>query len=118
MLNIKETSQVYVYFKPVDLRKSIDGLCAVALDCLSGSLRNGDIFIFRNKRRTKLKLIFWDRNGFVMYYKRLDKGGFKFPTHPEDDSAHISAEQLDWLLMGFNFMLTDATQAREPAYFY
>ena len=104
MLMPADEARIFIYFKPVDMRKAIDGLSSLVMSCLDESPQSGDIYLFRNKRGNKIKLIFWDRNGFVMYYKRLDKGGFKFPKNIDTDSITITRERLDWLLMGFDFM--------------
>ena len=104
MLTPTAELRIFVYSEPVDLRKAINGLSALVASTLEESPDSGDLFIFRNRRADKIKLIFWDRNGFVLYYKSLDKGRFKFSKQPSEKSFSINREQLDWLLMGFDFM--------------
>lgn len=113
-----EETRIFVYFKPVDMRKAIDGLAALVINCLDETPSSGDLFIFRNKSGNKVKLIYWDRNGFVMFYKRLDKGRFKFPKNITCDSITITRERLDWLLMGFDFMLSQTTTDVKNLYYY
>ena len=109
MLTPSISARIFVYFKSVDMRKAINGLSSLVISDLSESPRSGDLFIFRNRAGNKIKIIYWDRNGFVMFYKRLDKGGFKFPKRVTCGSITITSEQLDWLLMGFDFMLPNET---------
>ena len=104
MLTPSSELRIFVYSEPVDLRKAINGLSALVASTLDESPDSGDLFIFRNRQGDKVKLIFWDRNGFAHYYKRLDKGRFKFSKQLTKTSFTINREQLDWLLMGFNFM--------------
>jgi transposase len=103
-----ETACVYLACGSTDLRKSIDGLAAVvsqsfALDPFSTSL-----FVFCNRDRDKLKILYWDHNGFWLYYRRLERGRFRWPATPADASqsaAHpsvaiVDRRQLQWLLDG------------------
>lgn len=107
MLVPSDEIQLFVYNQPVDLRKAINGLSALVVTCLGESPESGDLFIFRNRRGDKVKLIFWDRNGFVLYYKRLEQGRFKFPKEGTKEPFVIDKARLDWLLMGFDFMSGD-----------
>ncbi|MEO0601506.1 MAG: IS66 family insertion sequence element accessory protein TnpB [Myxococcota bacterium] len=66
--------------EPVDFRKSIDGLAMAVGQALERDPMNGEVFVFRNRRRTALKALYWTKNGFVMLYKRLEKGRFTLPA--------------------------------------
>jgi len=99
MLGIPSTTRYYVYSQPTDMRKSFDGLGGLVRDKIGKDLLSGDAFIFINKRRTLLKILVWDRTGFVIYYKRLEKGTFELPT---STAAHVEIEwaQLVMILEG------------------
>ena len=64
----------------VDMRRSFDGLCATITEALGGDPLSGDVFLFRGKRADRLKAIAWDRTGLAIWYKRLERGKFKWPS--------------------------------------
>lgn len=66
--------------EPTDMRKSFDGLSGLVRNGLKRNPLSGDVFIFLNRRRTHIKLLVWDRSGFVLYYKRLEEGTFELPA--------------------------------------
>ena len=100
-LNITE-QQVWLSTTPVDFRKSIDGLSAVVQESLQGNPQIG-IYLFFNKSKDKVKILGWHKNGFVLVYKRLERG--KFTTVISDDgSTIISTKQLSWLLAGLDWV--------------
>lgn len=94
--------QVWIYRQPVDMRKSIDGLCAIVAMELGRNPADRSIYVFCNRSRDKVKLLIWHRNGFWMLYKRLDKQRFYWPDWFSDTSLSLSIEQLDQLLDGYN----------------
>jgi transposase len=84
-----------------DLRKSIDGLAAVVKYSFDLDVFSSSLFVFCNRARNKLKILFWDHNGFWLYYRRLDSGRFKWPKQNAGQSAMpVSRRQLQWLLDG------------------
>lgn len=92
--------QVYVYLHPVDFRKSINGLSALVelemeLDPFMPAL-----FVFCNRQRDKVKLLYWERNGFVLWYKRLEKQRFCWPLAQDNDVRELNTQLLSWLLDG------------------
>lgn len=99
MLDIPKQQRIYLAVKPVDMRKSFDGLSAVVHDILQLNPLEGQLFVFRNKSCDKIKLLFWDRNGFVQYYKRLEKGRFMWRERLGDRHT-ITAQELELLLDG------------------
>lgn len=105
MLQLQSSTKIYVYTQTVDMRKSIDGLSVVIVEQLERSPQSGDVFVFRNKLCNKVKALVWDRNGFILHYKRLERGRFKFPRSSDGLSYVISEEQLGWLLAGLDFVL-------------
>ena len=101
MLSISSSSHVYIACGATDLRKSIDGLAAIVqmkfkLDPFSNSL-----FVFCNKNKDKIKILHWEYSGFWLYYKRLEKGNFKWPSN-ENDVKNITERELRWLLDGLS----------------
>lgn len=82
-----------------DMRKSFNGLGAIVRNRMKGKLMGGDIFIFVNRRRNRLKLLVWDRTGFVIWYKRLEEGTFELPG---GDSDEVGQAQLVMILEGID----------------
>ena len=69
----------YLYREPTDIRKSFDGLCGIVSERLGQNPMSGDVFIFINKPRNRMKLLRWEPGGFVLFYKRLERGTFELP---------------------------------------
>lgn len=90
---------IYLVSGHTDMRKSIDGLASV-VDALGLEPLSDAGFIFCNRHRDKLKILFWDTNGFWLYYRRLEKGRFQWPAPVSDGTVHITRQQLNWLLSG------------------
>ena len=105
MITIPQGLTLYLYTVPVDMRKSIDGLNTLIFDTLHHNPQSGDIYVFRNKSSRKVKLVFWNKNGFVLYYKRLETGKFQFSKSLQEDTVLINATQLQALLIGIDFYL-------------
>jgi len=94
-------SRVYLALGSTDMRKSINGLSALVEGRLEQNPFSGHLFAFCNRRRTMVKILYWDRNGFCVWHKRLERDRFRWPT-----SAHAAVEidrrQLGWLLDGLD----------------
>lgn len=93
---------IYVYLQPVDFRKSIDGLAAIVEMELQRDPFASSLFVFTNRQQNKVKLLYWERNGFVLWYKRLEKQRFQWPAICATETRSISQEQLSWLLDGID----------------
>lgn len=93
--------EILLYREPVDFRKSFHGLAAIVELELGENPFDGRLYIFSNKRRNKIKCLFWENNGFVLYYKSLAKEKFHWPKS-EDDVICFNGEQINWLLDGYN----------------
>lgn len=96
---------IYLYRNPVDMRKAINGLVTIvegemALDPFTASL-----FVFCNRARTLVKIVAWEGNGFVLWMKRLDKSRFKWPLKLNLDIVELNAQQINWLLDGYDLTL-------------
>jgi transposase len=72
-------ARYYLYREPTDMRKSFDGLCGIVIGRLGQSPMSGDVFIFINKPRNRIKLLRWEPGGFVLFYKRLESGTYELP---------------------------------------
>ena len=72
----------YLYREPTDIRKSFDGLCGIVSERLGQNPMSGDVFIFINKPRNRMKLLRWEPGGFVLFHKRLERGTFELPILP------------------------------------
>ena len=101
MLIPYENKQIFIASQPVDFRMSIDGLSNFIQNQNKSHLHDGSIYVFYNRHLDKIKCLFWDRNGFVLYYKRLDKCRFKIKKMLRAVEK-ITAEELEILLSGFD----------------
>lgn len=104
MLRFAEGLEILVSLEAIDMRCSIDGLLYRISKELEVSPQSKTLFLFCNKSRDKVKGLLWDKNGFVLVYKRLEKGRFKFPRAPKEAHQTISQAQLLGLLAGFEFL--------------
>lgn len=104
--------QVYLYAEPVDMRKSIDGLSALVEQEMELSPTLEALFVFCNRGRDKIKLLCWERNGFIVWYKRLEKQRFRWPK--AGDTISLTGQELNWLLDGFDIF---HNQPHRPLYF-
>ena len=92
--------KIWLYSKPTDMRKSIDGLSIVVSEKLEQNPCGSDVFVFYNTAKDKLKILYYDKNGFCLWYKRLEKGRFLLPKLSGDNSYSLTIEKLRWLLDG------------------
>ena len=100
MIGFNSAQRFFLYRGTVDMRKSFDGLCGVVSGEMDLPLTTGDVFIFVNKPRHSIKLLVWDRSGFVIYYKRLEQGTFELPASGETKSIIVKWEELVMMLEG------------------
>lgn len=109
MLSLPSSIRIYLSRRAVDFRKAFDGLCAIVQHEFGRDPFTGDMFVFFNRRRDRVKILLWDANGFWMYYKRLERGRFEawWPETKTDDHTVIDRSRLTMLLEGI-----DAKKAR------
>lgn len=106
--------RIYVAAEPVDLRKAIDGLAAI-VRAGGHDIYGGHLFVFAGRRRDRIKILVWDRGGFVLYYKRLEAGRFRWPEVPADArEVVLDATQLAMLLDGIDMRTVKRPQAWSP----
>lgn len=101
MLTLVPNMRIYVHTRPTDMRKSFDGLCGMVRSVFQADPLDGSLFLFINRRRDRIKILWWDRDGLVLFYKRLEAGTFEM-LQADDDAAtlEIDATQLAMLLGG------------------
>lgn len=102
MLNIGfgSAQRVYLACGATDMRKSIDGLAALVQECFELDPFSPCLFAFSNRRRDKLKVLYWEHNGFWLFYRRLENGRFQWPDAVDGRTVVISRRELGWLLDG------------------
>lgn len=116
MIGLPPSTRVFLCLAPTDMRKSFDGLAALAVDVVRQEPLSGHLFVFRNRREDRIKVLYWDRTGFCLFYKRLEQGTFRFPramtTTVADGSAagEIDAAELALILEGID--LNDAVRRK------
>jgi transposase len=112
ILNLPPSVRLYVATEPVDMRKSFDGLSALVEHHLAQDPLSGHLFCFFNKRRDKVKLLWFDHGGYALFYKRLERGCFQIPDAPERERAvRMRAAELALILEGID--LRGARRRRE-----
>ena len=98
MLTLSPAVRIYVATGATDLRRSIDGLSALVRERFTLDPLSGHLFLFRNRRGDRLKILAWDRSGFVILYKRLEQGTFAWPTKTDGTPVEMRSSDL-WLLL-------------------
>jgi transposase len=101
MFNLSSNNRFHLYSQPTDMRRSFDGLSGLIHNNLGRSACSGDVFIFINKSRDKIKLLHWQGISFTLYYKRLEEGTFELPEYdPEVGSISLSYVQIVMIVDG------------------
>ncbi|MGK4341781.1 IS66 family insertion sequence element accessory protein TnpB [Ectopseudomonas oleovorans] len=93
--------KVYLYPKPVDFRKPINGLAALLELDIKVEVLNPVLFVFLNRTRSQVKILYWERNGFCLWFKRLEAERFKTKPDAGDEAIELTVNELNWLLDGF-----------------
>jgi transposase len=95
--------RIYLAAEPVDMRSGHDGLAGIVRNAWKLDLYSGHLFVFTGKRGDRVKILFFDQGGFVLYYKRLEKGRFRLPrVRPGATSIEMDAAELGMLLAGID----------------
>jgi len=104
MLSLALPVDIYLCVPPTDMRKQFDGLWALAVDHLGRDPLRGGLFVFINRRRDRMKLLYWDTDGIAVWAKRLERGTFQMPrVDAAATSVVLSATELTLLLRGIDF---------------
>jgi len=102
MLSIPPTMRVFVSVEPTDMRKSFDGLAGATRRIIEQDPTSGHLFVFFNRRRTMMKALYWDRNGYCLVAKRLEKGTFIVPPANERGVVELEAAELALIVEGID----------------
>ena len=102
MKSISDFDQIFLHRGFVDMRKSINGLSVIVAEEMKLDLKSSSLFIFTNKRRTHIKILYFDKSGFALWLKRLEGTKFSWPKKIEKDIVEIEAKDLELLLDGLN----------------
>ena len=110
---IVDLKKVRIFLRPgqTDLRKAVNGLTGIIEQQMAGEVFSGDVYLFCNKERKLLKAVWWERNGFWLSGKRLEKDKFPWPNN-EAEARELTAEQLQMLLAGIDFF-----KAHKPVHY-
>jgi transposase len=103
MINLPHTVRVFLHAPVTDLRKGFDALSGLVTSAFSQDPTSGHLFLFVNRRRDRLKILYWDRDGLAIWYKRLETGSFQLPVISRDAvSIELSPTQLTLILSGID----------------
>jgi transposase len=111
MFGLSAAVRVYLATQPADMRKSFDGLAALVSGGLTLDPLSGHLFVFVNKRRDRIKVLYWDRDGLAVWAKRLERGTFRLPAAGAE-SVEMTTAELAALLAGIDL----TTARRRPRY--
>ncbi len=102
MLSVPSAVKIFLYGQAADLRRGYDGLAAIVQGAMGEDPLSGSLFVFVNKRGNRIKLLYWDRDGYAIWMKRLERGTLEMPQadDPEAVSLKITATQLSLILEG------------------
>jgi transposase len=99
MLSLTAATRIYLYRAACDMRKSFDGLCGIIRSEVNQDPLSGSLFVFCNRRRNMVKLLYWDSDGLAIWFKRLERGSFSLP-HMHAMDGRIDRRELSLLLEG------------------
>ena len=109
MISLPSAVRIFACTEPTDMRKSFDGLAALAEHVVREDPLSGHLFLFRNRRKDRVKILYWDRDGLAIWYKRLEQGTFQLPAAAASESSgespgriEMQADQLAMLLGGID----------------
>ena len=102
MFGLSAAVSVYLAREPADMRKSFDGLAALVAGALQLDPLTGHLFVFLNKRRDRIKILYWDRDGLAVWAKRLERGTFRIPDAHADGRIEMTTAELAALLAGID----------------
>jgi transposase len=115
VLTLPPSVRIYLATGKVDLRRGHDGLSAIVRNQWKVDIYGGHLFVFVGRRADRCKILFWDRGGFVLYYKRLERGRFRVPKVAADaSSVRIDATELAMLLDGIDVVSVKRPKRWEP----
>lgn len=117
MLKSSQPTPILLYQNPIDMRKSIDGLALLVTEHFDSAPTSGSLYVFGNRAKDKIKILYWDRNGFCLWYKRLEKEQFHV-SYSSSGAAQLSQQQLGWLLDGLDYQVLQGHKNIDYSVFY
>jgi transposase len=118
MIHLPASVRIYLATSPCDMRRSFDGLHALVNAVLRLDAFAGHLFVFANRRRDRVKILYWDRNGFAVWSKRLEEGTYAMPFSESDEvRREITAQELGALLSGIDLSQAKRGKALPPQCF-
>ena len=104
-------ARIYLYAKDVDMRRSFDGLMAIVQTEFDKDIRQGDFFLFINKRRDRLKILWWDGDGLAIFMKRLERGTYQRPL-ADNNNNHVQMDRTELALLLSGIELTSVKRRK------
>lgn len=102
IINLDEIDGIYMATGPTDLRKGIDGYSAIVSSKMELDPFEKNLYLFSNRMKDKIKILYWDGNGFWLFYKRLESGKFRWLKENEELTLNLTFQQFRWLLEGLD----------------
>jgi transposase len=102
MRSVREFNGVYFHREPVDMRNQLNGLSVIVETARMGDLMGKNLFVFANRRRDLMKVLYFDKSGFALWMKKLEKEKFPWPKKHESEVVRLTPEQFEWLLDGYD----------------
>lgn len=106
MLSLHRGMKIFISTAPTDMRKGFDGLSAIVEHEWDANPMSGNLFVFSNRRQTLLKLLYWDADGYAIWYKRLERGTFRIPPPTAEGRIELTAAKLAMILEGIDIANT------------
>jgi transposase len=115
MISLPSAVRVFLCSRPVDMRKSFDGLSGLVQECFGEDLLTGHLFLFVNRRRDRIKVLYFDHDGLAIWYKRLEAGSFQLPDAGRRDGIELLPAQLAMILSGIDLSSARQRKRFRPA---
>ena len=113
MIMLPSAVKIFLCTQPNDLHKSFDGLTGLVQECFDQDPLTGHLFLFLNRRRDRIKILYFDRDGLVIWYKRLEAGSYQMPQTGAQDCIELQPVQLAMLLSGIDLRTAAPTEGRK-----
>ena len=111
MLSLPPSTRILLCTEVTDMRRGFDGLAAMTRETVGADPLSGHLFVFRNRRGDRMKILYWDRDGFALWYKRLERGTFRFPA-PSDGAHSVEVDHATLTLILQGIDVRDARRQR------
>lgn len=112
MIGLPDTTPILLYTEPVDFRKGFDGLTGIVTGSLGQSVTNGSLFLFVNRKRDRIKALWWETGGLTLWYRRLEQGTVELPK-PQRDQSHLTIDSVELAMWIAGVSLSSAKKRRK-----